>query len=165
MQASRNSIAPGHSRREAVFTDFFKVCVPTEQSAAICCTSVTLVTLQKEACVPPEQSAAIVSTSASVEPSGSVSLVTSTMKPRTLAPRAFLSIADELIKDILSLSTIPSALPQNERLTACKRRFMKFQENNAKAINHIMVPNRPKLLIGPVFFGVHDQNLRDLAYE
>ena len=132
-----------------------KACVPPEQSAVVPCTSTSTsqesgVSPEQSAAIPcasggtssksgvsSEQSAAIPSSSSSAESSGSVPLVTAT--PRTLAPLTTSTNPDELIKDLLFLSTITSGLSPNKRMEASEQRLMEFhrlavKEKNLKAI-------------------------------
>ena len=132
-----------------------KACVPPEQSAAVPCTSTSTsqesgVSPEQSAAIPcasggtssktgvsSEQSAAIPSSSSSAESSGSVPLVTATS--RTLAPLTTSTNPDELIKDLLFLSTITSGLSPNKRKEASEQRLMEFhrlavKEKNFRAI-------------------------------
>ena len=154
-----------------------EACVSPEQSAAIPCTSTS--TSQKETGVSPEQSAAIPcaygetlsksgvsseqsaaipSCSTSVESCGSVPLVTAT--PRTLAPLATSTNPDELMKDLLFLSTITSGLPPNKRMAGSEQRLMEFhrlavEEKNLKAIITVRIHKFIEYLNLDVFVREH----------
>ena len=127
-----------------------KACVPPEQSAAVPCTSTST---SQESGVSPEQSAAIPCASGGTSsksgvsseqsaaiPSSSSSAESSvTVTSRTLAPLTTSTNPDELIKDLLFLSTITSGLSPNKRMEASEQRLMEFhrlavKEGNLKAI-------------------------------